>query len=246
MPPPSGRASAEALESLLVDLGARLRRGAQLEARGSAGCCAGERDRRCSTGVPALDRLLGGGLPRGHLCEIAGPPSSGRTSLALGLLAAATRAGECAAWIDCADALDPPSAAAAGGDLRRVLWVRASGRRDALRSTERLLQTDGFALVILDATGAGRRETGPRWSGADGLRLARLAAGASATLVLLGEERCAGSSAAVALALEPGAVRFAGTPSLLEGLEVRVRLARHRTAPADRAIAVRLRTTQAA
>jgi hypothetical protein len=246
MPPPSGRASAEALESLLesllVDLGAQLRRGAQIEARGSAGACAGERDRRCATGIPAVDRLLGGGLPRGRLCEIVGPPSSGRTSLALGLLAAATRAGECAAWVDCADALDPPSAAAAGADLDRVLWVRASGRRDALRSTERLLQTDGFAIVILDTTGAAQ----PRWSSADWLRLARLAAGASAALVLLGEERCAGSSAAIALALEPGAVRFAGTPSLLEGLEIRVRLARHRTAPADRAIAVRLRTTQAA
>jgi hypothetical protein len=218
-------ASAAALDSLLADLGARLQRGGQLEAA--------ERRRRCATGFPEIDRLLGGGIPRGRLCEIAGPASSGRTSLALGLLACATRGGECAAWIDAADAFDPASAEAAGADLERVLWVRAPKRRDALRSAERLLQTDGFALVAFDVD----REALPATAA---LRLARLAAGTDAALVLLAAARCAGPSAELALELEPAAARFTGTPALLEGLEARVRLARSRTAPAGRSVAVRL------
>ena len=55
---------------------------------------------RCPTGIPELDRLLGGGFPRGRLSEIAGPGSCGRTSLALALLSEATRAGEVVAVAD--------------------------------------------------------------------------------------------------------------------------------------------------
>src|SRR5580765_2570312 len=78
-----------------------------------------------STGIPALDALTGG-LPRGCLTEICGPASSGRTTLLLAALAAATRRGEFCAVVDASDALDPQSAAAAGVDLERLLWVRCS------------------------------------------------------------------------------------------------------------------------
>jgi hypothetical protein len=76
-----------------------------------------------SSGIPALDTLTGG-LPRGCLTEICGPASSGRTTLLLAALAAATRRGEFCALIDASDTLDPQSAAASGVELDRLLWVR--------------------------------------------------------------------------------------------------------------------------
>ena len=74
--------------------------------------------------VAAIDRCLHGGLPRGHLSEIAGPNSSGRTTVLLQLAAAATARGEIVALVDTLDRLDVASAAAAGIDLNRLLWIR--------------------------------------------------------------------------------------------------------------------------
>lgn len=76
------------------------------------------------TGIRNLDELLHGGFPAGALTEIAGTECSGRTSLALSAIAGLTRAGKVCAWIDVSDALHPESAAAAGVDLQRLLWVR--------------------------------------------------------------------------------------------------------------------------
>ncbi len=76
-----------------------------------------------SSGIPAIDALTGG-LPRGCLTEICGPASSGRTTLLLAALAAATRRGEFCVVVDASDALDPRSAVAAGVELERLLWVR--------------------------------------------------------------------------------------------------------------------------
>jgi hypothetical protein len=76
-----------------------------------------------SSGIAALDALAGG-LPRGCLTEICGPASSGRTTVLLAALAAATRRGEFCVVVDATDALDPYSVAAAGVDLDRLLWVR--------------------------------------------------------------------------------------------------------------------------
>jgi len=77
------------------------------------------------TGIASLDEVLRGGLPVGALTELAGPECSGRTSVALKFVAGLTRAGRVCAWIDVSNALDPASAAAAGVDLERLLWVRA-------------------------------------------------------------------------------------------------------------------------
>ncbi len=76
-----------------------------------------------SSGIAAIDALAGG-LPRGCVTEICGPASSGRTTLLLAALAAATRRGEFCVLVDASDALDPQSAAAAGVQLERLLWVR--------------------------------------------------------------------------------------------------------------------------
>ena len=76
------------------------------------------------TGIPEIDLLLHGGFPVGALSEVVGPECSGRTSLALALIASMTQAGKVCAWVDVSDTLHPESAAAMGVDLSRLLWVR--------------------------------------------------------------------------------------------------------------------------
>ena len=82
------------------------------------------------TGVAAVDELLGGGLPVGALTEVAGPECSGRMSLALSFVSPCTRAGRVCAWVDVSDSLSPESAAAAGIQLDRLLWVRCGVSHD--------------------------------------------------------------------------------------------------------------------
>src|SRR3954447_10234294 len=74
--------------------------------------------------ISALDARLGGGFPRGQVSELVGARSSGRTSLLLQMLAAATARGELVAVGDAVDMLDVESASAAGVDLARLLWTR--------------------------------------------------------------------------------------------------------------------------
>jgi len=118
-----------------------------------------------ASGVPALDRMTGG-LPRGCLTEIFGPASSGRTSVLLTALAAATHHQETCVLVDAGDAFDPLSATAAGVDLTCLLWTRcnekSSGKRNpnrspimnrldqTLRIIDLVLQSGGFGIVAID------------------------------------------------------------------------------------------------
>jgi hypothetical protein len=115
-----------------------------------------------SSGIAAMDALTGG-LPRGCLTEICGPASSGRTTLLLSALAAATQRGEFCAVLDASDALDPQSVVAAGVELDRLLWVRCGENshpaehrwaehslEQLLRATDLLLESGGFGLIALD------------------------------------------------------------------------------------------------
>jgi len=105
---------------------------------------------RAPTGIAELDSATGG-LPRGALTEIVGPASSGRTSLLLSLLATATARQEACALVDAEDAFSPHSAADAGVQLARLLWVRCGhSAEQALRAADLLIQGGGFGLVILD------------------------------------------------------------------------------------------------
>jgi hypothetical protein len=88
------------------------------------------------TAVAAVDVLLEGGLPIGAISEFVGPASSGRTSLSLSFLARATGVGSVGAWIDVSDELDPESAAAAGVDLSRLLWVRCGVSETGLAQSD--------------------------------------------------------------------------------------------------------------
>lgn len=224
------------MASLLADLGPRLRRGGEIQ----------EPLPLHPTGLPDVDQLLGGGFSGGRLSEICGPGSSGRTSLALSLLARATGHGQLAAVVDLADAFDPPSALAFGVHLPSVLWVRAAGWREALGCARLLLGTEGFPLVLLDLPA--------RKSSADGetprstwLQLSRLAASTRTALVVLSPERCTDSCAEVALEMQPARARFTRSPFLLlEELETRAVLTRHRTRPAQRAAPLRLGSVAAA
>lgn len=77
-----------------------------------------------ATGISSVDELLQGGFPIGAITELIGPECSGRTSLALSFIAGMTQTGRVCAWVDVSDTLHPESAAGAGVDLRRLLWVR--------------------------------------------------------------------------------------------------------------------------
>ncbi len=86
-----------------------------------------------SSGIPQLDALTGG-FPRGCLAEICGTASSGRTSVLLSALAHATQRGEVCALVDASDAFDPASAAAAGMEMSRLLWVRCGEKSSSRRN----------------------------------------------------------------------------------------------------------------
>jgi hypothetical protein len=228
-------APAEAdLTRLLRVLGPAVQRGVGRGADEAAG-------RGLKTGIAALDELLGEGLVPGRLGELHGPSSSGRTSVALALLAHATRAGEVVAVVDGADAFHPASAATAGVRLERVLWVRPPGVSEAVRCGERLLQASGFAAVLLDA--GGREKEWEALPAAVWQRLARAAAATGTALVALSARRVMGPFADLALELRPTRARFTGTPSLFEGLEIEAAVSRRRRGALRVPAAVRLRAS---
>jgi hypothetical protein len=105
-----------------------------------------------STGIPEIDSLAGG-LPRGGLTEICGPPCSGVTSLLVSAMAARTASSEVCALIDGCDSFDPHSAGAAGVALQQLLWVRCQNIDQAFRATDLLIQGGGFGLIALDLSG---------------------------------------------------------------------------------------------
>jgi hypothetical protein len=130
---------------------------------------------------------------QGAVVEIVGRVSSGRTSLLHAWLADATRAGAAVGLIDVDHTFDATSAARAGVDLRRVLWVQGGGRRDhALSAVLLLARCTGFALVVLDAG-----EVPPRLTPTAAFRLKRALRGR--VLLVVGRRRVMGAAADVAL-----------------------------------------------
>lgn len=180
------------------------------------------------TAVPALDRLLDGGLPRGHLVELVGARSSGRFSTLLAALAAATGAGEAAALVDLGDGLDPAVAESMGMDLERLLWLRPTDLKQALAGTEMLLGA-GFPLVALDLGNPPVR--GGRGVEAVWLRLARAARSHGAALLVGSPYRVSGTAAGAVL--KAGRSRAVwqggeGSPWLLGGFDSHLEIEKHR------------------
>lgn len=180
------------------------------------------------TAVPALDRLLGGGLPRGQLVEMVGTRTSGRFSALLAVLAAATGIGEAAALVDLGDGLDPGAALSLGADLDRLLWLRPTTLKKALAATEMLLD-GGFPLVVLDLGNPPLR--GGRGAEASWLRLARAAQAHDAVLLVGTPYRVSGTAAGVVLKAERGRAAWrgdGGSIPLLDGIALRVVLEKQR------------------
>ncbi len=218
-----------------------------------------ERPALFPTACPELDRLLAGGLPRGHLVELVGGRSSGRFALVLTLLAAVTGAGEVAAFVDLGDGLDPETAEAAGVDLERLLWLRPHHLRQALLGAEMLITT-GFPLVALDlgVPPVPHGRIAAPSARAAWLRLARTAGSHRTAIFVSSPYRTSGTAASEVLDVRAAGTRRSGPvpsgrggwsgrddwsgrrgrataspPELFLGLEARITLEKARRRPAS-------------
>jgi len=181
--------------------------------------------------------LCDGGVPRGRISEFLGPASSGKTSLLLACLAAATRRGELAACVDLADALHPASVEGAGADLRRLLWVRPPALTAALRCTEVLLHAGGFAVVALDlGVPVLRPLRSHLWP-----RLLQAAEQSHTALIILAPQRVAGSFAVLSLGLQPCRPLWCrGLWPLFDGFETIVAVRRNKLGMPGRQVALQV------
>ncbi len=108
-----------------------------------------------STGALALDVALGiGGLPRGRVTEIFGPESSGKTTLALHVVAEAQRTGGVCAYIDAEHALDPIYARAIGVDVDEMLIAQPDTGEQALEIADVLIRSGAIDVVVVDSVAA--------------------------------------------------------------------------------------------
>jgi recombination protein RecA len=187
-------------------------------------------DRLAPTGMAALDSTLGGGLRRGHLSEIVGARSSGRTTLVLHACAAATARGELVAFVDLHDRLDPVSAAAAGVDLSRLLWVRDSGNASrAIKAMNLILQAGDFGIVALDIADA-RPPVLREFPLTTWMRLSRIIEGSQTVALIVAGQHIARSPGGVTIAIDTPAAtagRWIGTADrarLLNGIDSRPRV----------------------
>ena len=191
---------------------------------------------------------LGRGLPRGELSEIAGPRSSGRTTLMCAALAGATRIGEPAALVDALDRFDVAAASGAGLHLPNLLWVRGpaasaeAGRAPAYPGLDRVVEraikaftlvveSRVFGVAVCDLADVPapvlRRLPFTTW-----FRLARLVEGSRTVALLVAPERLGRSAGGVTLVLgQDRAVSFlwrgaSDRARLFEGIVPRARIVR--------------------
>ena len=175
------------------------------------------------TGVAALDALTGG-LPRGAITEIFGPPSSGRTSAMVSILAEATAQDEVCALVDGNDAFDPHSGMSVGLDLKRLLWIRCHKLDQVMKSTDLLLQGGGFGRVVMDLTDLPLTHL-RSVSLASWFRLQRAIEKTPTALIVISPESMVKSAAALVLRL---ALKGAEWTTLLTGRNVNVEIVRAR------------------
>jgi recombination protein RecA len=108
-----------------------------------------------STGAPSLDIALGiGGLPRGRIVEVYGPESSGKSTLALHVVANAQRNGGVAAYIDAEHALDPSYATKIGVNINDLLISQPDSGEEALNIAEMLARSNAIDVIVIDSVAA--------------------------------------------------------------------------------------------
>jgi recombination protein RecA len=152
------------------------------------------------TGFVSLDRALGGGLPRGRITEIFGPPSCGKSALALQIVAHTQRGGGAAAWIDAEHAFSPPFAAQLAIDVNRLPVAVPVSAEQAGAMARHLLASGALDLVVIDSAAALVPELengaiiGPgglqsRVLGSELRKLAAAAGGSGAAVLILNQTR---------------------------------------------------------
>lgn len=171
--------------------------------------------RTAPTGLAALDAMLGGGWRRGEVSEIVGARSMGRTSVLFATVAAATARGEVVGLVDAVDRFDPASAAAAGVDLDRVLWVRGPALtvelsrppvieravHQAIRAVDLIVRAGGFSVVALDVADVPARHLRALpWT--TWLRLSHTNEGRESVCLLVGESPMGKSPRGISVHLE--------------------------------------------
>jgi hypothetical protein len=207
-----------------------------------------------SSGVAEVDAVTGG-IPRGCLTEIWGGASSGKTSVLVAAMGAATRRGETCVLIDASDSFDPASAQAAGVNFGKLLWVRCGntaiknlnhkGHREkqrktkssedrleqVLKATDLILQSGGFGLIVLDLTGIEQRFV-RRIPLASWFRFQRAVEHTKSALVVVSEAGCAQTCATLSLnQFSVISGQWSGKPAhaeLLEGTQIAVEVVRSR------------------
>ena len=214
------------------------------------------KDRRLSSGLAPLDALIDGGIPRGRISEITGRAGSGKTSIAASFASFATHRGEVAAWLDASGSFDPESMAAAGVDLRRMLWasMRRGSARDLrspllkgeglgvrsaiVKAAELVLEAGGFGLVVVDFG-----ETVRSLTYASSLRIARAAERSGAAVIAIAPWRMCGTFAALSIAASRAETSFSrlapGSPVMFDGLAVDAMVARNKMGGTGRRVRVR-------
>ena len=167
------------------------------------------------TGIIEIDRGVGG-FPRGAITEIYGPPSSGRISVLLSMLATATLQEETCALIDCNDTFDLSSAANAGIDFKRLLWVRCQNNLErAFKAADLVSHAGGFGLIVVNLCDvpakAARRVMSSWW-----FRFRRAIENSPTALVVLTPVAAVRSCAALALAMRNDRVVWSNPGSVCE------------------------------
>ena len=198
-----------------------------------------------STGFPVLDAALGvGGLPRGCVVEIFGPPDSRKTTLALQMAARAQRNGLSAGWVDADRTFDPRYAIKLGVDIERLPVVRPDSAEQALAMLHQLARSCALDLFVVDSAAAlvpaleleaGLGDQSPGLQSrvvAGGLRtLAHLAANAGVIVVFLNQARDEWETSAGGPALKlHSAIRIA--LSVTDSGRVRFRIIKNKAAAA--------------
>jgi predicted ATP-dependent serine protease len=205
------------------------------------------------TGFQALDEILGGGLPRGSVCELLGPATSGKTTITYKCLARAQGQGDTVAYVDLTGHLDPDYAYRCGLDLSR-LWIgQPADLQEGLAMAEALVHSRGVAVVVLDAPDFLWDDPGqaPRLrrtpSGAVAAALGRVLKplARSEMVLLFLHETGAGPSASLSAVAHYAAVRLRVTRERwihhhrdVRGYEARVEVLKNRSGPAGRSVRV--------
>jgi len=141
----------KALETALGQIERQFGKGSIMRLGGDAKLSIGS----ITTGSIGLDAALGvGGIPRGRINEIFGPESSGKTTLALHVIAGAQAAGGLAAFIDAEHALDPEYSAALGVNLEDLLVAQPDFGEQALEIAETLIRSSSIDVIVVDSVAA--------------------------------------------------------------------------------------------